>query len=64
MEQKRDYRAEIQQIKREYMAAALTYDGAKEKCQPILDAMNARMKAVCKENGMPFKKLTFSYVFR
>jgi len=64
METKRDYRAEIQAIKQQYMVGAITYDEARLRCEPLLHEMNARMKEICKENGMPFKKLTFIYVFR
>lgn len=64
MEQKRDYRAEIQAVKTQYMLGAISHDEAKRRVEPILEEMNATMKRICAENKMKFKPLTFAYVFR
>lgn len=62
--QKRNYREEIQIIKRKYMFGEITYNEAKKEVEPILADMNIIMARMCKENKMRFKPLTFSYVFR
>lgn len=64
MTQKRNYREEVQVIKRKYMFGEITYNEAKEQVAPILVDMNVIMARVCKENKMRFKPLTFAYVFR
>jgi hypothetical protein len=64
MEQKRDFRAEIKEVKQQYMAGAISYAEAVYKLRPVLMEMNKRMKKLCKEHGIRFKPLTFSYVFR
>lgn len=64
MTQKRNYREEIQVIKRKYMFSEITYNEAKKEVEPILDDMNVIMMKMCRDNKMRFKPLTFSYVFR
>lgn len=64
MTEKRNFREEIQVVKRKYMFEEITYAEAKELCLPILADMNVIMARVCKENKMRFKPLTFTYVFR
>lgn len=59
-----DYRSVILAIRSDYLRGRITLDEAKAKVLPLLVEMNARGKKVAKENDMPFKPLTFAYVFR
>lgn len=59
-----DYRAIILSIRSDYLRDKITLEEAKAKVLPLLEEMNAKGKQISKENDMPFKPLTFSYVFR
>lgn len=64
MQKPRNYREEIQAVKRQYMLGAITYAQAIHQCRPILKELNAKKKEIDEAAGMRFKPLTFAYVFR
>lgn len=59
-----DYRDKILTIRSDYLHGRITLEEAKAKVEPMLALMNEKGKKISKEHKMPFKPLTFSYVFR
>ena len=59
-----EYRQQLERIKAEMLNGLLSYDQAKAKAQPILDAMNAHGKAIAKKYGKKFQVFTFAAVMR
>lgn len=46
------------------MLGDITYDEAKVLVNELLLEMNQKCKLIAQKNGVPYKKLTFQYVFR
>ena len=54
----------LQDIRKRMQTGALSYEAARQEAEPIIKAMNTRAEQIAKENGMRFKKFTFSYLMR
>ena len=54
----------LKEIAAKMRYGALAYEEAHAEAKPIIDAMNKRMKELAKENGVPFKKVSFTHFTR
>ena len=63
-EQANRNRDAITAIKGKLLRGEVTVEQARAEAQPIIDAMNVRVKAISKEHGMPYKPLKFTNLMR
>lgn len=57
-------REELLPIKMAFISGEISYEEARNKCQPIIDNFNQKAKEIAKKHGRKFKNLTFTGLFR
>lgn len=55
---------QLREIAYQMRVGILTYEEAHNLARPIVDEMNKKAKAMAKEAGVPFKRITFTHFTR
>lgn len=64
MEQAKQNREDIQEIKMSLALGYISYDEAKEEARPILDRINDRGREIAKKYGKKYYPITFTEIMR
>lgn len=59
-----DERAALFDIRGRLLIGSISYDQAKSEAAPIIEAMNAKAKAIAKKHNKRFKGFSFSSIMR